>query len=127
MGRVWEGFWGAKILDFRTLFRHFFIAKFRMQFGRAKHRKKMLSKTIRHFFEAGSAVCAALGGRKKDGGKATWHELGKNSWPEILTMLLSNAFLDLGPSIWHARHSLREAADVLRTYRRAAGGNEKPK
>ena len=27
--------------------------------------------------------------------------------------------------VWHARLSLREAADVLRTYRRAAGGERK--
>ena len=30
-------------------------------------------------------------------------------------------------NVSHARLSLREAADVLRTYRRAAGGNEKPR
>ena len=41
-----------------------------------------------------------------------------NSWPEILAMLLRNAFLELGPSIRHARPALREAADVLRTDRR---------
>ena len=28
-------------------------------------------------------------------------------------------------NVWHARLSLREAADVLRTYRRAAGGERK--
>ena len=43
-----------------------------------------------------------------------------NPWPEILAMFLRNAFLELGPTIWHARPALREAADVLRTYRRAA-------
>ena len=96
-----------------------------MQLGKAKNRKKLLTKTLRHHFGVGAAVCAALGGRTKDGGKATWHELGMNSWPAILAMLLSNAFLDLGPCIWHARPALREAADVLRTYRRATGEKRK--
>ena len=70
------------------------------------------------YFGVGAAICATLGGRKKDKGKATWHELGMNSWPAVFAMLLCNAILKLGPSIWHARPALREAADVLRTNRR---------
>ena len=77
------------------------------------------------YFGVGAAICATLGGRKKDRGKATWHELGMNSWPAVFAMLLCNAILKLGPSIWHARPALREAADVLRTYRRAAGEKRK--
>ena len=46
-------------------------------------------------------------------------QLGMNPWPATLAMLLRNAFWKLWSSVWHARLSLREAADVLRTYRRA--------
>ena len=52
------------------------------------------------------------------GGRQLGRHLGMKSWPAILAMLLSNAILELGPSIRHARPALREAADVLRTNRR---------
>ena len=55
------------------------------------------------------------------GGRQLGRQLAMHPWLEILAMFFRNAFLELGPSIWHARLSLREAADVLRTYRRAAG------
>ena len=59
------------------------------------------------------------------GGRQLGRHLSMNSWPAILAMLLSNAILELEPTIWHARPALREAADVLRTHRRAAGGERK--
>ena len=90
-----------------------------MKFGRAKNRKQMLKNDLSPYFGVGAAICATLGGRKKDRGKATWHELGMNSWPAVFAMRLS------GPSIWHARPALREAADVLRTNRRT--GREESK
>ena len=52
------------------------------------------------------------------GGRQLGRQLAMHPWLEILAMFLRNAFLELGPSIWHARLSLREAADVLRTDRR---------
>ena len=110
-GRVLGEFWEAKVLDCRIFVHHFFDAKFGVQVGRAKNRKKMLQNDLSPYFGVGAAICATLGGRKKDRGKATWHELGMNSWPEILAMLLRNASLELEPSIWHARPDLRSAAD----------------
>ena len=104
---------------FSHFFRYFFDATFGVQVGRAKNRTKMLQNDLTPYFGVGAAICATLGERKKDRGKATWHELGMNSWPAVFAMLLSNASLELGPSIWHARLSLRKAADVLRTHRRA--------
>ena len=41
---------------------------------------------------------------KRMGGRQLGMHLGMNSWPAFLAMLLSNAFLELGPCIWHARH-----------------------
>ena len=52
------------------------------------------------------------------GGRQLGRQLAMHPWLEILAMFFRNAFLELGPSIWHARLSLREAADVLRTDRR---------
>ena len=84
---IWKGFGegfgrvlGGRNPRFSHFFRHFFEAKFRMQFGSAKNRKKRLTKTIRDQFGVAAAVCAALGGRKKDGGKATWQA----AWHESL-------------------------------------------
>ena len=69
-------------------------------------------------FRADPAVCAALGGRKKDGGKATWQA----AWHEFLACNLGYAFKQCSFGTWTlylARSaSLREAADVLRTNRR---------
>ena len=55
------------------------------------------------------------------GGRQLGRQLAMHPWLEILAMFFRNAFLELGPSIWHARLSLREAADVLRTDRRTRG------
>ena len=62
-GKVLGGLWEAKILDFRIFFDVFFDAKFRVQLGRAKNRKKRPQKTFSPFFKLGAAVCAGLGGR----------------------------------------------------------------
>ena len=46
----------------------------------------------------------AWGEGKRMGGRQLGRHSGMNPWPAILALLLSNAFLELGPSIWHARH-----------------------
>ena len=38
------------------------------------------------------------------GGRQLGRHLSMNSWPAISAMLLSNAVLELEPTIWHARH-----------------------
>ena len=46
-----------------SFFGCFFDAKFSLQFGRAKNRKKRPTRGGGDFLKAGSAVCAGLGGR----------------------------------------------------------------
>ena len=129
---ILKGFWrgfgrvlGGRNPRFSHFFRHFFEAKFRMQFGSAKNRKKRRQNDLRLRFGVAAAVCAALGGRKKDGGKATWQAF----WHESLAWNLGYAFKECIFGTWTlylARSaSLREAADVLRTDRRTRRKEEK--
>ena len=71
-GRVWGGFWEAEILDFRTFFVIFSKQNLECNLEAQKIEKKRRQNDLRHQFGVAAAVCAALGGRKKDGGKATW-------------------------------------------------------
>ena len=60
---------------------------------------------------------------------------GKEGWEQALgagilgfafeAVLRGRQIADERLNVWHARLSLREAADVLRTYRRAAGRRKK--
>ena len=82
-GRISEGFWkgfGKPKSSIFAFFSSFFRCKFRMQFGSAKNRKQRRQNDLRLRFGVAAAVCAALGGRKKDGGKATWQAF----WHESL-------------------------------------------
>ena len=113
-------FWGTSILRgfgeglgrvlggqnprFSHLFRNFFVAKFRMQFGRAKNRKKGSKKRFSLIFLVMQRSVRPWGEGKRIGGRQLGRHLSMNSWPAILAMLLSNAILELEPTIWHARH-----------------------
>ena len=69
----WEGFGrvlGGQNPRFSHFFRCFFDAKCGVQLGRAKNRKKQAKNDLKRRFGVAAAVCAALGGRKKDGGNA---------------------------------------------------------
>ena len=117
----WKGFGrvlGGQNSWFSHLFRNCFDAKFGVQIGRAKNRKKMHQNDLTPYFGVGAAICAALGGRKKDGGKATWQAPSH----ELLAWNLGYVFKERIFGTWtlySARSaSLREAADVLRTNRR---------
>ena len=68
-GKVLEGFWEAKILDFRIFVRCFFDAFFQQIFRRPKNRKKEPNKTAGDSFWVGLAECASSGGEKKRGGE----------------------------------------------------------
>ena len=122
----WEGLgrvWGGQNPWFSHFFLHFFDAKFGVQFGRAKNRKKRQQQKFSLIFQNSSlffAVCAALGKRKKDRGKASWHE--SLAWS--LGYAFQECFLKTVTYYLTRSDSLREAADVLRTYRRAAGRDE---
>ena len=64
------------------------------------------------------------GKEKKDGGRPMWLDLEAKPLTQALE---AGKRGDEGIIIRHARLSLREAADVLRTYRRAAGEKRKAK
>ena len=62
-GRVLEGFWEAKILDFRTLFHDF-----SKQISRTvSEGQKIETKGVRWEFWAGPAECAEPGGENREG------------------------------------------------------------
>ena len=58
---------------------------------------------------------------KRMGGRQLGRHSGMNPWPEILAMLLRNAIFETWTFYLARSASFREAADVLCTYRRAAG------
>ena len=62
------------------------------------------------------------GKEQKDGGRPMWLDLEAKPLTQALE---AGKRGDEGITVRHARLSLREAADVLRTYRRAAGEKRK--
>ena len=123
-GRVCARFREAEILDFRTFFVIFSMQNLECKLERLKTKKEGCN----FFFPAILAVCAALGGRIIGWGEG---KFGQSFKPGLKMAFKARLFrlrkafeARLGPcTLYLARSaSLREAADVLRTYRRAARG-----
>ena len=83
-------------------------------FGRQKNRilrpQEQIADEVRRYVRV-------RGKEKKDGGRPMWLDLEAKPLTQVSE---AGKRGDEGIAIWHARLSLREAADVLRTYRRAA-------
>ena len=94
-------------------------AKNKMIFGRQKNRilrpQEQIADEVRRYVRV-------RGKEKKDGGRPMWLDLEAKPLTQVSE---AGKRGDEGIAIWHARLSLREAADVLRTYRRAAGEKRK--
>ena len=89
-------------------------AKNKMIFGRLKNRILRPQEQIADEVRRSVRV---RGKEQKDGGRPMWLDLEAKPLTQALE---AGKRGDEGITIWHARLSLREAADVLRTYRRAA-------
>ena len=90
-----EGFWEAKILDFRIFFVIFSMQILECKLEGQKIEKKG-SKTIYDpLLGSLQRSVRPWGEGKRMGGRQLGRHLGMNPWPEILAMLLRNAFLEL--------------------------------
>ena len=89
-------------------------AKNKMIFGRLKNRILRPQEQIAGEVRRSVRV---RGKEQKDGGRPMWLDLEAKPLTQALE---AGQRGDEGITVWHARLSLREAADVLRTYRRAA-------